>query len=265
MSQRPKRTPSKPLRYRRDLIANLDVGGVQVHNSVAEERLDQVPVEPVVEEPVNDASVVPDKITDAKWGELCGVKVRESVLAVYEEVTRWNRNVFYLPSGKAGENFIEELTRLVNLFNSGGAFESVSLMMVSIIFPLLLQKPSANSKSSDHVRYLEKRLLLWKEGNLEDLLSEGKTIQTRLTRAKRKADNSEQRFVHLMEDGKVSAALRCIGSLQCSVHQITADVLETLNEKHPPGQNAEDGSLIQGPFPKKLVETVIFDSSEEVS
>ena len=176
---------------------------------------DDVPERPE-QDPV--APVAPDKIIGAKWGEMCGTKIRESVLAVYEKVTRWKRNLFYLPTGKAGETFIEELARVINLFNSGSAFESVSLMMATVIFPLLLQKPSPHSKASDHVKYLEKRLHLWKEGNLEDLLSEGVAIQNRLTRTKRQPDNGEQRFVRLMEDGKISAALRCIGSLQCGVH-----------------------------------------------
>ena len=58
------------------------------------------------------------------------------------------------------------------------------MAMVAIIFPLLLQKPSPQSKPSDHVKFLEKRLALWKDGQLGTLISEGTAIQNRLSKAK---------------------------------------------------------------------------------
>ena len=44
---------------------------------------------------------------------------------------------------------------------------------------LLLQKPSKSSKSKDH-HALERRLNLWEEGKIEELLYEGQTIQEKL-------------------------------------------------------------------------------------
>ena len=70
---------------------------------------------------------------------------------------------------------------------------------------------------------------------------------------KQQADSNEQRFVRLMEKGKVSAALQCIGSLQCGVHEITPDVLKVLQEKHPEAREADVGSLIQGSLPQKML------------
>ena len=188
------------------------------------------------------------------------IEIRDTVVKVYQIITRWKRNLFYLPTGKAGECFIEELTKVIVYFNTGGAFESVSLMMVTIMFPLLLQKPSPNSKASDHVCYLEKSMDTLKEGRLQDLLNEGKAIQNRLVNKKKKSDSNEQRFIRLMEQGKISAALRCIGSLQCGVHDISPEVLKVLHEKHPNGNEAEDGSLIQGPLPKKLAEELMYEN-----
>ena len=46
---------------------------------------------------------------------------------------------------------------------------------------LLLQKPHHKSKAKDHSRLLENRLRLWKEGNLNDLISEGRAIQGHLS------------------------------------------------------------------------------------
>ena len=47
---------------------------------------------------------------------------------------------------------------------------------------LLLQKPARKSKAKDHITYLE-RLETWQEGDLNELLREGRTIQQRLSKA----------------------------------------------------------------------------------
>ena len=47
--------------------------------------------------------------------------------------------------GKAGTDFIKELTRLI-------------LSLVHIFIPLMLQKPGPKSKAKDHVKYLATRL-----------------------------------------------------------------------------------------------------------
>ncbi len=60
-----------------------------------------------------------------------------------------------------------------------------------------------------------------------------------------------------MEEGKVSAALRCIGSLQCGIHDITPEVLVDLQNKHPESRDAEVGSVIQGPLMR--VEEVVYE------
>ena len=44
---------------------------------------------------------------------------------------------------------------------------------------LLLQKPSRNSKAKDHVKKLQERLKVWKEGNIEEIIQEARTIQNR--------------------------------------------------------------------------------------
>ena len=200
-----------------------------------------------------------DKILNAKWGEMHGTDIRVSVESAYQRVSRWKRNIFYLPTGKAGESFIEELTKVINQFNNNSPFESVALMMVTIMFPLILQKPSKNSKSKDHIRFLEKRLELWKNGQLSKLVNEGMAIQKRMSNKKKpKAVSNEERFIRLMEQGKISAALRCIGSLQCGVHEITPEVLAELREKHPEPRDIQIESLHRGP--QREVEDVIYEN-----
>ena len=102
---------------------------------------------------------------------------------------------------------------------------------------------------------------MWKNGQLSKLISEGKAIQKRISQGKKKSTSNKKlkRFISLMEEGKISAALRCIGSLECGVHDITPEVLADLKEKHPEANEALDGSLIHG-MPERQVEDVIFEN-----
>ena len=97
-------------------------------------------------------------------------------------------------------------------------------------------------------------------GELDQLLSEGRAVQKRVSRKKKTvAGRKEKRFIQLMEAGKVSAALRCIGSLDTDVLQPSAEVLEELKLKHPPPKVPDVRALIQGPLPKVSVEQVIYE------
>jgi len=48
-----------------------------------------------------------------------------------------------------------------------------------------LQKPYKKSKAKDNQECLAKRLALWKEGEIDTLVREGKMIQRRLNNSKR--------------------------------------------------------------------------------
>ena len=157
-------------------------------------------------------------------------------------------------------------TKMLDRFASGTVFEPFALTLASIMFPLILQKPSINSKTRDHVRYLEKRLVLWKSGKLRDLLDEGRAIQKRFSRKKKPHHmKQEQRFITLMEQGKVSAALRCIGSQQTGLLDISPEVLQDLKSKHPEPREANSDTLIQGPLPRKIAEEVIYEDLDAES
>ena len=69
----------------------------------------------------------------------------------------------------------------------------------------------------------------------------------------------EQRFITLMEQGKVSAALRCIGSQQTGLLDVTPEVLQDLKLKHPEPREANAEALIHGPLPRKTAEEVIYE------
>ena len=207
-----------------------------------------------------EGGVESSKFANASWGELKGKKLDDAVSSAFLEVARWRRNLFKLPTGKAGQEFIEELTKILNHFADGTVFEPIALTLATIMFPLLLQKPSASSKTKDHVRYLEKRLILWKQGKLSDLLTECRAIQGKFSQKKNtRAVKAEQRFISQMERGKVSAAMRCIGTHQTGVLNVDAGVLQDLKSKHPAPMEKQDGGVIHGPLPRKAAEEVIYE------
>ena len=75
---------------------------------------------------------------------------------------------------------MKELTRLIDGYAEGSALESVALKAAMVMPSLVLQKPHAKSKMKDHVTHLDRRLDIWKKGDLETLLREGRAIQQRL-------------------------------------------------------------------------------------
>ena len=69
---------------------------------------------------------------------------------------------------------------------------------------------------------------MWKDGRLSELLHEEKGIQKWIIRKEEsKSARDEQRFIRLMDAREIPAALQCIVSLQCGVHETTA-VIKTL-------------------------------------
>jgi len=102
------------------------------------------------------------------------------MLSAYESIVHWQANVFLIPFGKAGKQFVREITRLYRAFADNSALGSISLLAISVIQPLLLQKPHKISKAKDRSSHLLWRLDLWSKGCFEDLLQESQCIQDRL-------------------------------------------------------------------------------------
>ena len=102
------------------------------------------------------------------WGKCyeSEADIEAAVKHAYKEIIGWCKNLFLLPRGNAGKDFICELTRLISMFVNKTAHERFALSLVHILMPIMLQKPSAKSKARDHSKYLAKRLIKWKDGEL---------------------------------------------------------------------------------------------------
>ena len=70
-----------------------------------------------------------------------------------------------MPSGAAGKKHTNEVTRLLKFWIQDSLLKSITLK-VHVMPALLLQKPSKNSKSKDHLISLERCLKLREEGDI---------------------------------------------------------------------------------------------------
>ena len=61
-----------------------------------------------------------------QWGELSGKDFSHAIDCAYSEMVHWRKNVFSVPSGKAGKQFVRELTTLFSAYAQASALESIS-------------------------------------------------------------------------------------------------------------------------------------------
>ncbi len=109
------------------------------------------------------------------------------------------------------------MARLYNAFATGSALESIVMAAVIILPSLLLQKPARSSKNKDHIRCIERRFPLWRNGQIDELLAEGRTLQNRLSKLPTNTNRNYETkdpdarfFANKMFQGKVKQALNLL-------------------------------------------------------
>ncbi len=102
-----------------------------------------------------------------------------------------------------------ELSRLYTAFAAASTLENIALEATVLLPILMLQLPNRKSKPKEHAACLERRLKTWKNGDLEPLMTECRTIQQRLPKLKPTQLDSPiaRTFSNLMFKGQVHAAL----------------------------------------------------------
>ena len=118
-----------------------------------------------------------DQSEEIIWGGMPYKDLCEKVNTAYEQIAKFRKNLFRLPSGKVGKDFVLELAFWLRQFNRATKLNGIALKMVMIIPALLLQKPSAKSKAKQHSESLRKRLDLWRKGDILKLQQEATHIQ----------------------------------------------------------------------------------------
>ena len=181
------------------------------------------------------------------WGERNGSDFSRDLDVAYEEIVYWRQNLFLVPTGNAGKRFIKEMTRLINSWLDTTAIKPVALKALMVMPALLLQKPSRISKSKDHSLALARRIKSWKKGNIQDLLHEGKTIQSLLNSSKKALSTNEisKRFIEKMSKGNINGAIKLLSdNIQNGILPLNDETLKLLKQKHPEGRDPSNDVLL---------------------
>ena len=109
----------------------------------------------------------------------------------------------------------------------------MELKAAIIMTCLLLQKPSKDSKSKEHTKVLERRLQLWTDGRLAELLKVGETIQNSLKQVNTSKTIAQlsKKFVEQMQRGNVDSAMKLItNNMQNRIRPLTGTILKLLKQ-----------------------------------
>ncbi len=206
---------------------------------------------------------LPDPVPSANptfmWGPLDAQTFITKISLAYDEVAHWRMNLFLVPFGKAGKKFVFELAKLFRAYAEGSALECIALKASTVFTILALQKPYKNSKAKGHSHCLERRLTNWTNGEIEELLSEARTIQTRTFKggysqarvpSKPNTQGEARSFAKQMFKGKCGAAIRLLAEKKSSGVLGEDDMLpsgetvwQALEKKHPPAQGLTKEAL----------------------
>lgn len=199
-------------------------------------------------------------LADPVWGDSDSASFCVILKDAYDEIVHRRKNSFKVPLGNVGNSLVAEMSRLYSAFASGSTMEYVALMAAIVLPALVLQIPHRKSKVKEHIACLERRLKLWKEGDLDSHNKEGRTIQQRLPKFFPVPSETTlaRQFSNLMFKGKTHAALDLLtcgvrGKVLLLYHIMETDesdklsVREILWAKHPAGQHATPDSIIRCP------------------
>ena len=199
-----------------------------------------------------------------KWNNVDGNLFTNELNHVYDTIVYWRKNLFMLPTGSAGKKYICEITRLINAWVNDTPMKNISLKAVHVMPALLLQKPEKKSKMKDHIKALERRLKLWDEGNLLELLFEGSSIQERLKSTNMRADIAQisKKFGILMGKGEVNAALKLLtNNMNNGILPLNDETLLLLEQKHPIANESCEDVILNGHM--KRIHPIVYDVINE--
>ena len=106
--------------------------------------------------------------------DINGIRGEDFITAInnaYNEIFKWRKNLFKLPSGNAAKKFVNELSKWLEHYNNNTQLQGIALKVFHILPALILQKPTKNSKARDHLKKLEQRLEVWNNADIPTLFS----------------------------------------------------------------------------------------------
>ena len=88
----------------------------------------------------------------------------DAIGGAYEQVIHWRRNLFNVPYGAAGADFIDEVSALLRGFADGNRLCAIAWKALCVACHVLLQQPHASCSLAAFSQHLSHRLLLWRAG-----------------------------------------------------------------------------------------------------
>ena len=173
----------------------------------------------------------------------------------YRTVTKWRKNVFKLPSGSCGKHFVQTLSHLFAAYGERSPMECIALKAASILTPLLLQKPMGKLTYRDNTEHLTRRLQLWDEGNIKELLREGATIQAQLKASHKEPDDATlaKRFAAMVFNNNLKGAMSLVADKsKGGVLPINEDTKKEMKAKHPRAEPMSQQALLTGEIPENV-------------
>ena len=194
-------------------------------------------------------------------------------------VAQWTKKFFVIPNNSVGKAFIDELASQLQAYVDSAGMNADALNNFIVLPSLILQRPTAGCGYKETTQHMRRRLALWADRNLSELLKEGQSLQKQFrTRTPgghfRGEKDRAQKFGNCMSAGRIPEALRMLtegqpeedtrsGVLHISEMITLKDgsvvsVREQLREKHPPAQRASPEVLIDGSAP--AADTIRFEA-----
>ena len=120
-------------------------------------------------------------------------------------------------------------------------------MKAATILPHLLLSKSRSETNGSNSKTLSRRIILWKQGLLDELFTEAKALQIRHSKQKKSEVNEKVKQVDkLMSTGKISVAIGCLSDKKTKgvlpLNEIIEGktVLSILKQKHPLAKTANN-------------------------
>ena len=137
-----------------------------------------------------------------------------------------------LPTGRAGNRFLDKLTRALNIYLDGTHGSQNALYAFLILPALILQKLSKNSKTKDNVNALQRRFELWCKENVKELIKESKLLQKRMSKGKSNKSESTLlgTFTNAFTSGNVGLAGKLFVGTTSSSLEPTPEVINQLKK-----------------------------------
>ena len=177
------------------------------------------------------------------WGSYNDYNFEKHLFTFYEKIAFWKKNLFLLLlPGEAARKFLEEVSRLMNECLQDWPLKDIAFKAIMVMPNRLLQEPSQNSKSKDHLSALARRMEFWESGKLMKLLKETETIQEypRTTTTATTINKILKKFSNEIRTGNIHNAIKLLtDNMKNGILPLTEKKLQHLKQKHPPRCNPD--------------------------